>query len=100
MPSPEFAQPLKEPKRRRPELRIVPPPPPQEVEPEQIEEAREITPLEMAKARVDQLRAELAQAEDQLRIEETREVIGESGSTVEEEFFKRGDTPGALEEQN
>lgn len=99
MPSPEFARPQEQPQRRRPELHIVPPPEGhEEIEPEQIIEAREMTPLEMAKARVEQLHAELAQAEDQLRIEETREVIGNSGSNAEEEFFKKGDTPGALDE--
>lgn len=89
MPNPEFAQPSLEPQRRRPELRIVPPPPPeeQEVEPGQIVEEREMTPLEMAKTRVEQLRAELAEAERQVAIEEAREIVGREGGTVEQEWF-------------
>lgn len=96
MPSPEFARPQPE-KQRRPDLRIVPPPPPEEVEPGQIIEEREMAPFEMAKTRVEQLEAELAEAKRQMQIEETREVIGNNGAPVEEEFFRKGDTPGALE---
>lgn len=100
MPSLEFAYPQEEPKRRRPELKIVPPSPSeeQEIGSDQILEERELTPFEVANARVEQLRAKLAEAEDQLKIEETREVIGKNGAPAEEEFFKKGDTPGALEE--
>lgn len=95
-----FEQP--QPQRERPDLKVLEGGKggyEEEVEEGQILEARDITPLEMAQERVNDLRLKLAEAEDQVRIEQTREVIGKNGAPAEEAFFAKGDTPGALEQE-